>query len=568
MILDKQALALVGNKINTLTSLKNEDERFALLLEIGEIWQNQVQNIPKAIAAYVDATKIKPDDRPTLHKLIPLYQAVGQWRELVEVIAHVAELEENGEKRARHYYTMGIVFRDEIKNPDEAVKYFDLSLDGSMEDLKSFEAIDRILTEREEWKALEQAYRRMLDRVEGTGQDALELNLWHFLGELCRTRLLELEPAVEAFENAMALDPDSAGRHQVLAELYQALPDRAQDAIKEYQWLIRNNPYHVDSYKILRKLHIECEEFDKAWCVCATLAFLKKADADEQQFFEQYRLSEAISTQARLGNEHWLRDLFHPEESIYVGKILEAVTNVTRNIKIQPIKAVGLSKWQKRPLKDKKPFSKAFYYAAQVLNLPVVPDLYIQKSRPGGLHFAITEPMATVCGAGLLSGYSKQELLFVVGTHLTYYRPEHYIRWALPTQGELKMLLLAAIKIGAPESQLPKDETGVLDEYVNVLQTTLQPVEREYLIKVVTRFIKKNEVVDIEKWIRCVELTGCRAGLLLCNDIEVAARMIQSDVTTVDDIPDKEKIKELILFSVSEEYFRLREHLGITINAQ
>jgi hypothetical protein len=130
------------------------------------------------------------------------------------------------------------------------------------------------------------------------------------------------------------------------------------------------------------------------------------------------------------------------------------------------------------------------------------------------------------------------------------------------------MLLLAAIKIGAPESQLPKDETGVLDEYVNVLQTTLQPVEREYLIKVVTRFIKKNEVVDIEKWIRCVELTGCRAGLLLCNDLEVAARMIQSDVTTVDDIPDKEKIKELILFSASEEYFRLREHLGININAQ
>ena len=102
MILDKQALALVGNKINTLTSLKNKDERFALLLEIGEIWQNQVQHLPRAIAAYVDATKIKPDDRPTLHKLIPLYQAVEQWRELAEVIAHVAELEEDGHHSTGH----------------------------------------------------------------------------------------------------------------------------------------------------------------------------------------------------------------------------------------------------------------------------------------------------------------------------------------------------------------------------------------------------------------------------------------------------------------------------------
>jgi hypothetical protein len=31
------------------------------------------------------------------------------------------------------------------------------------------------------------------------------------------------------------------------------------------------------------------------------------------------------------------------------------------------------------------------------------------------------------------------------------------------------------------------------------------------------------------------------------------------------DLPPKEKIKELVLFSVSEEYFRLREAIGIQI---
>jgi hypothetical protein len=43
--------------------------------------------------------------------------------------------------------------------------------------------------------------------------------------------------------------------------------------------------------------------------------------------------------------------------------------------------------------------------------------------------------------------------------------------------------------------------------------------------------------------------------------------MIQTDSSSVDDIPQTDKIKELVLFSVSPEYFRLRESLGIIIGA-
>jgi hypothetical protein len=48
--------------------------------------------------------------------------------------------------------------------------------------------------------------------------------------------------------------------------------------------------------------------------------------------------------------------------------------------------------------------------------------------------------------------------------------------------------------------------------------------------------------------------------------LEIAARMIQAEppVGAVDLTP-KEKVEELVLFSVSEAYFRLREALGIQI---
>jgi hypothetical protein len=135
----------------------------------------------------------------------------------------------------------------------------------------------------------------------------------------------------------------------------------------------------------------------------------------------------------------------------------------------------------------------------------------------------------------------------------------------LPTHGELKVLLLAGIKLGAPEFALPEDRSGVLAQYVSELQKNMDGMTLEALRKVVRRFVQTQEPVDIKKWIRCVELTACRAGFLMCGELEVAARMIQAETAGVDDLPPKEKIKELVLFSVSEEYFRLRESLGIQI---
>ena len=47
-----------------------------------------------------------------------------------------------------------------------------------------------------------------------------------------------------------------------------------------------------------------------------------------------------------------------------------------------------------------------------------------------------------------------------------------------------------------------------------------------------------------------VELTGCRAGFLLCNNLEIAARMIQAEPPMgAVELTPKEKIEELLLFS-------------------
>ncbi|MGB1059668.1 MAG: hypothetical protein ACPGZU_06025, partial [Ketobacter sp.] len=46
------------------------------------------------------------------------------------------------------------------------------------------------------------------------------------------------------------------------------------DAIAEHQWLLRQDPYRVDSYQALYRLYFDARAYDKAWCLAATLTFL------------------------------------------------------------------------------------------------------------------------------------------------------------------------------------------------------------------------------------------------------------------------------------------------------
>jgi hypothetical protein len=82
---------------------------------------------------------------------------------------------------------------------------------------------------------------------------------------------------------------------------------------------------------------------------------------------------------------------------------------------------------------------------------------------------------------------------------------------------------------------------------------------------VVQKFIQQKGQIDLAKWSAAVDLTAHRAGFIVANDLALAARFIQMEPATVGGMTAKDKIKELVLYSISEPYFELREHLGITI---
>jgi golgin subfamily B member 1 len=549
---------------NLILELTKEDpDRFVLFEEIGDIWKDKARNQVKAIESYVEALNLIPDSHKVLHKLLVLYQETNQWEPAVEIIERISNLDGRPEVKAKYAHTIALILRDELKNPDAAIEKFNEALDQDGTMLKAFESINKILTQKKDWKQLERAFRKMLHRVAGKGDEALEFNLWHNLGVIYRDRQKNLESAAEAYQMASRLQPDNLEEHQILAEIYGMIPGRIDEAIKENQKLLRFDPYRVESYRALYKLYFDARAYDKAWCLASTLNFLKKADLEQQKFYEQYRQRGPIRPKARLNNERWVKDVFHPEEDFLVGKVFEAITPAVLRIRGRSDKHWQLNK--KQLILDVNTttvtFARTFGFVTQVMNLPFTPRLFVCPDRQGGLAFAATHPPASVCGSALLSGLSPMDLMFIVARHLSYYRGEHYIRTMFQTKDEMKLILLAAMKISGVDL---KDQA--VDDWASQIQKNMEPADMELLNSVRQRFVEAGARTNIKGWMQAIELSACRAGLLMCNDLEIASRIIQNDPPAgAVDLSPKEKIKELVLFSVSEEYFNLREAIGIQI---
>ncbi len=561
---------VVAYKRQILDNVFEGDARFAMLQDIADVWNDNDNNPQKAIEALEEARDINPTDHPLLHKLLALYQKVENWSKMIDTIAAIADLEKDSVRKSKFIYTMAQIYRDKEGDQDRAVELFNEALDLNPTFLEAFERINKILTTKKDWKSLERAFRKMLRRLSSANanQPELEYNLWHNLGLIYRDRLSDVNSAIEAFKMATRYKPDEAVERQILAELFEAT-DQMEAAIGEHAIVLQKDPMRVDPYRSLYKLYLKQHEYDRAWCMCAALAFLRKADEEEQRFFEDYRPRGMIQVKSRLDNEQWVKNLFHKDENLYIGKIFEMITPAAIVAKTNQLRASrqlpSLDKrFKQDPATSTVTFAKTFGWAAQVLGVPL-PELYVRNDVAGALVAVPASPPASVAGQTVLTGFTPQELTFIVGKHLSYYRGEHYIRNLFPTMNELKVMLFSAIKIVMNDFAVPPEMAQAVGTTAQELVKYMQPIQRDSLRLVVTKFIEDGAKADLKKWMQSVETTGCRAGLLLCADLEIAKKIIAAEPQLPGDLPPADKMKELLVFSVSEQYFTLRKTLGIAV---
>jgi hypothetical protein len=252
-----------------------------------------------------------------------------------------------------------------------------------------------------------------------------------------------------------------------------------------------------------------------------------------------------------------------------VSKILEAVVPAALQAKSAELKATGKltsldPRFKQDPRTTTVSFARTFDWTAQVLGIPT-PELYVRSDVAGAIIAVPAIPPASVAGQTVLSGFQPQELAFVCAKHLASYRGEAYIRNLFPTQSELTMMFFAAVMLAAPNTPLPAEIVNNVKVSAQALRRFMEPVAFEALAAAVKRWMNDGSTANIKRWMQAVELTAVRAGFVACGDLEISKRILAAESQLPGDLSPAEKMRELLLFSVSDDYLALRRALGLSI---
>ena len=554
-----------------LALVSDEEERAQLWDAMGDILRDKLNDSAEAVACYTKALAVQPDRRQTLYKMLDHYSHGKQWAKAVETLEKVSALETEPAIRARARYTLAAICRDEIKDASKAVAVFTQVLEDDPMFLRAFDAIERLLSEGRQWKDLARAYRRQLKRMPAEAPLELKLRLWDALAAVAIKYLKNRESAVLALEVAASLDRDNFVRQEQLAQMYhESGPSAVGKTIAQHQLLISKKPDRVASYQALAPLFYQMGAHDRMWCVAAALVYLGKADPPLASFYEGYRPTQLPTVGGKMNEELW-RKILHPSEDPYIGALLALLAPAIAMSSANPHKAIGVERAERVDLSGSAwPHAAALRYVANTIEAPL-PDVFLKKDAPGTVSIvnlkdknALTP--ALVVGPGFEQWTRQSEVIFDLAKRMVLMRSERFPRFALGTPALLEIAVRAGLALGGCAIGNGAHGSEV-DKMAKQLDPLLSSALRAELKVVAKKFVEaRGDKLDLPSWIVAADLTAGRAALALSGDLGAAARVITGEPSGQSPLPARERINDLLAFSVSEDHFAVRAALGLHVN--
>ncbi len=228
------------------------DVRRELYERIGTLYETGLDDPEKAIQAWRARLADDDADQAALGALERLLERTSQWRELVTTLRTRERTSDNGDERRRAMIKAAEVLADKLNDVGEAILAFRAVLDELGPERPTLAALEALYEKDERWGDLAETLEVDLSLAEET-QD--RLNLLARLGDVRRLHRDDLPGALDAYRQALGLDPSSA-RCRAALEALLDIPDARREAAEILRPL-----YEADgeSEHLLKVIEIQVE---------------------------------------------------------------------------------------------------------------------------------------------------------------------------------------------------------------------------------------------------------------------------------------------------------------------
>lgn len=331
---------------------------------------------------------------------------------------------------------------------------------------------------------------------------------------------------------------------------------------------IRRTPRDAKLYRTAARLFERLSDAEGAWLSTAALEVLKASDINESLLASRHRPEGLLAARGRVLEEDWNANLFCPERRTAADSILWRVNSAAFEVGLETARRKRRlpaldPAFEQHPESSTATLGKTLLWTSQLLGVRV-PRLYVVPDLRGHLVVPPASEPTLLVNRKLGSGLELPELAFLLGQKLTLLRPEHRLLSVYPTTWELASLITAVLSLGGTPDLPFKGLEGDTKLFARGLK---RHMSREKLadLRSLVGLLPTSQISKAAlAWARSVELAACRAGLLACGSLEVAARMIER-FPHGGLLTPEQQLDDLLVWSLGPEHRRLRERLGVTV---
>ena len=195
--------------------------------------------------------------------------------------------------------------------------------------------------------------------------------------------------------------------------------------------------------------------------------------------------------------------------------------------------------------------------------------LYLRKNaRLERMEIVVQAPPALVFGADLVSA-PLGEARFEIARALELTRPEYVVTAGVRPR-QFTELFGNVLRAFHPRHVKRRAADDAAAEAAAAFRKNVPYKVSKHMVELFSQM--GSTAWSSVRWRKVVADAGNRAGLLMCANLRAAVRvLVRSEKVTVEPTPDgllraatdNEILRELVRFAISDDYFTLREKLGI-----
>jgi tetratricopeptide (TPR) repeat protein len=188
-----------------------------LELRLADVFESALGNVDQSIASYKRTLENDPRNTRALERLESLYLSQHMWEPLFDTYQKMVDTANTDEEMAGCYQRMAKIASDALGRHGDSIDLWNRYLDLKGEDGLGLSELARLHEQAERWEELVEVLERQVYVVDGPQRVAAYQSLGRTYGE----RLGKERPALDAWINALEIDPHDLQTLETLKGLYE-----------------------------------------------------------------------------------------------------------------------------------------------------------------------------------------------------------------------------------------------------------------------------------------------------------------------------------------------------------